>query len=86
LLLDESSPEWKLEYTFDEAYGYKAYNAENLVSLSNAIEDDPKVREKFIGFVCQESHDNPPANMDNWKFFSCSHLHLDPESYMSCYK
>jgi len=86
LPLDESSPEWKLEYTFDEAYGYQAYDAQSLVSLANAIENDPKVRGKFIGFVCQESHDNPPANMENWRFFSCSHLHLDPASYMSCYK
>jgi 3',5'-cyclic AMP phosphodiesterase CpdA len=86
LPLDASAPEWKLEYTFHEAYGYSTYDSDSLQSLADAIETDPKVREKFIRFATQESQTDPPANMQNWRFFGCAHTHLDPKSYMDCYR
>lgn len=86
LPLASSDPQWKLEYTFREAYGYKSYNFESLKALADAIEIDPTVRGKFVDFAAQESKDNPPIKMDNWKFFGCAHLNLDPDSYRACYR
>jgi sphingomyelin phosphodiesterase acid-like 3 len=77
---------WKLEYDFKQAYSLEAYDSKNLITLAESIENDPKVRAQYIQYVCVSSTDNPPATMDNWKFFSCTHLNLDPASYMQCYK
>ncbi len=77
-------PPWQLEYSFRDAYGYKTYDFNSLKALAQAIENDPAVRQKYIDFADQESKEEPPVNGDTWRFFSCAHMNLDPDSYKGC--
>jgi hypothetical protein len=86
LPLDQSAPEWKLEYDFNDAYSLPAYGIDGLISLAHAIENDPVVRAKFIQYMPVSCTNDPPATMSNWRFFSCAHLNLDPDSYRACYQ
>ncbi len=84
--LDSPGSPWKLEYDFDQAYSLPGYNMDSLISLANAIENDPSVRAKFIQYMPVSCTDDPPATMANWRFFGCAHLNLDPDSYKNCYQ
>ncbi len=86
LPLDAPSPQWKLEYDFKQAYSLPGYNADSLISLANAIENDPVVRAKFIQYMPVSCTNDPPVTMTNWRFFGCAHLNLDPDSYKQCYQ
>jgi len=77
---------WELEYSFRAAFGLKAYDMASLTTLAEAIETDPAVRAKYIQYVPVSSTNDPPATLANWRFFGCTHLNLDPVSYMKCYK
>jgi sphingomyelin phosphodiesterase acid-like 3 len=77
-----SDPKWALEYRFSNAYGYNAFSAENLQSLTAAIHSDPSVRHLFAGFyaVCAPS----PIKPDNWQFYACSETQFTSSDYASC--
>jgi sphingomyelin phosphodiesterase acid-like 3 len=83
---DIQQAQWGLEYTFHNAYGYDDYNFASLLALSDAIENDPAVREKYVDFATVKSTFEPPVTMDNLKMFSCAHTHQDPTSYEDCYR
>jgi hypothetical protein len=84
--LDAPGSPWKLEYDFREAYSLPAYNLDSLISLANAIENDPAVRAKFIQYMPVSCTDDPPATLANWRFYGCAHLNMDPHSYKNCYQ
>ena len=83
---DPGQNPWRLEYTFQQAYGYPAYTMENLVDLAARIGSDPTVRQKYIDFYGMKTPVDPPIDGNNWKSFNCAQTHMDPESYQACYR
>ncbi|HTA77284.1 MAG TPA: metallophosphoesterase [bacterium] len=77
---------WSLEYVFDETYGFKAYNSENLLTLAGQIGSDPAVRQKFDEFYSMKTPADQAITEKNWKFFNCSQTHIDPVSFVECLK
>ncbi len=75
---------WSLEYTFDDAYGYTAYNSENLLSLAEKIKADPMVREKFDNFYSMKTPADRLITEKNWESFNCSRTHMDLDSFLDC--
>lgn len=84
--LAAKDPHWTLEYTFDKAYGLKAYDASSLVKLFNLIPTDEAIRQKYITYVAVSSTHEPPINQDEWKYFYCAELHMDDISYAACHQ
>ncbi|HVM32899.1 MAG TPA: metallophosphoesterase [bacterium] len=77
---------WKLEYTFRQAYGCKAYDLDSLADLAGRIESDPALRGKYIAYYGLSTPVHPPMDESNWEAFSCAHTHWDTHSFDDCYR
>lgn len=81
---DLKKPEWGLEYSFRDAYGYDAYNKENLLALAGAIKEQGDIRAKYVRY-CVGGSPGGPCRLGNWRFYACAHTVLDPAEYRRCY-
>jgi sphingomyelin phosphodiesterase acid-like 3 len=77
---------WAIEYTFQGAYGYSAYDAQTAAALAQAIRADAAVRDDYITFypVTTASTD-PPIDQQNWLAYACGQTELTPEAFAACY-
>jgi sphingomyelin phosphodiesterase acid-like 3 len=57
--------QWDLEYDFNSAYGLNGYNADNLKTLTDAIDNDPQTLSKFAQYYVVSAPEI--IKEDSWK-------------------
>jgi hypothetical protein len=77
------APEWKLEYTFKNAYKAPGYDAASLAALAKRITTDESVRASFMRYYAVESTQSA-MQTSNWNVFACAQTALAPDAYQSC--
>ena len=61
---------WAVEYTFQDAYGYTAYDPGTAAELAQAIRNDAAVRDDYITFYpVTTASTNSPIDQQNWKAY-----------------
>jgi sphingomyelin phosphodiesterase acid-like 3 len=77
---------WAIEYTFQGAYGYTAYDPDRALALAQSIKADAAVRDAYITFypVTTASTD-PPIDGQNWRAYACGQTELTGEAFAACY-
>ena len=83
LPLGSPSAVWAEEYSFDDAYGFKAFDAKNLFALQASLETDAAERARFISYYNSESTIASP-NPKAWPWLWCGHLNLTVDAYSAC--
>ncbi|HEY2137915.1 MAG TPA: metallophosphoesterase [Xanthobacteraceae bacterium] len=76
------APEWSLEYTFGQAYGYKTYDPASVMALARAIRGDAAVRATFMRYYAVET--KPSINADNLMVYACAQTAMTPDAYAAC--
>jgi hypothetical protein len=79
------APEWALEYTFEQAYGYQGYDPAGVLSLAKAIRTNPSVRKSYMQYYAAEAPAQSPINAGNWTAYACAQTAITPDDYETCY-
>jgi hypothetical protein len=76
------APDWKLEYTFKDAYQAPGYDAASLSALAKRIQTDDAVRASFMRYyaVAGQSSMTP----SNWSAYACAQTAITPDAFESC--
>lgn len=77
-------PDWRLEYTFDQAYGAQSYGPPTLAALAGRIRRDPAVRAAFLGRYAAETKARGPVTEQNWNAFACAQTAITASDYAAC--
>ena len=77
------APEWKLEYTFKDAYQSPGYDAASLAALAKRIRTDDPVRASFMRYFAVSSAQSA-MKTSNWNVFACGQTAMTPDAYRSC--
>jgi sphingomyelin phosphodiesterase acid-like 3 len=77
---------WAIEYTFQGAYGYTAYEPRSAALLARSIRAEPAVRDDYVTFypVTTASTD-PPIDGENWLAYACGQTEFTIEAFAACY-
>ena len=77
------APEWKLEYTFKDAYQAPGYDAASLAALAKRIKTDDAVRATFMRYypVASGQSSMTPAN---WSTYACAQTTITADAFESC--
>lgn len=75
--------EWKLEYTFKDAYQAPGYDAVSLAALAKRIKTDDAVRTTFMRYYAVASGQSSmtPAN---WSAYACAQTAITADAFASC--
>lgn len=77
------APDWKLEYTFRQAYKSTAYDAAGLMALSRSIRSDESARATFMRYYAVESP-QPSMTAANWSVYACAQTAILPDAFQAC--
>jgi hypothetical protein len=77
------APEWKLEYTFRDAYQAPSYDAASVLALAKRIKTDDSVRASFMRHYAVESAQSP-MTASNGSAFACAQTAIMPDAFQSC--
>ena len=77
------SPEWKLEYTFKDAYNASGYDAATLAALSKSIKTDESERATFMRYYAVESG-RSSMNASTWTAYACAQTAIMPDAFQAC--
>lgn len=83
LQLASISQGWTKLYSFNEAYGLTAFDAQNLLQLQSTMAKDTSVRARFFDYYNSGSKTATPKP-DKWRWYWCGHVHLTPPPYTAC--
>ncbi len=78
-----TAPEWKLGYTFKDAYQLPGYDAASLAVLSKRIRADESVRATFMRYYAVESG-RSSMNSSNWTAYACAQTAMMPDAFQAC--
>jgi len=77
------APEWKLEYTFKDAYNASGYDAATLAALSKSVKTDDSVRATFMRYYPVESG-RSSMNVSTWAAYACAQTAITPDAFQAC--
>jgi len=77
------APEWKLEYTFKDAYQAPGYDAASVAALAKRIASDDNVRASFMRHYAVGAAQSP-ITASNWSAFACAQTAIMPDAFQSC--
>lgn len=77
---------WAIEYTFQGAYGYAAYDPRTAALLARSIRAEAAARDDYVTFypVTTASTD-PPIDRENWLAYACGQTEFTIEAFAACY-
>jgi hypothetical protein len=74
--------DWKLEYTFKDAYQAPGYDAASLLALAKRIKSDDAVRSTFMRYYPASGQSAmTPAN---WSAYACAQITITADAFESC--
>jgi len=77
------APEWRVEYSFDAAYGQTEWGVAALRSLDEKLNDDPAIRKAF--FLRMGSGNTAVQVPTRWQeAYICGLSHMTPETVLPC--
>lgn len=79
-----AAPDWRLEYTFAQAYGAKTYDAAELSDLARRIRSDKAVRTTFMQYYAAETTARSPISDQNWHAYACAQTKITQADYAAC--
>lgn len=76
---------WAREYSFDEAYAKKKYDAASLTSLATAISTDTATRTQYFGYYSSGSAKSTAEALAVWKGYWCGLTVMRESAFTTCY-
>jgi sphingomyelin phosphodiesterase acid-like 3 len=76
---------WQYEYSFDEAYGKKRYDAKSLMELEASVGNDDATREEYFTHSSSGNPKTTAAALAAWKAYWCGLTVMEATGFGGCY-